>query len=203
MRTAETKVYTYDELTETAKDTAVSVLSDVNVDNVWYDRDGYAALETLKNAGIGADWRGVSFDLERGAYLYYSPFRHERDGIKSMHAGLWVEDQIKLAKTLEDAKVVPHALVEAVERGDVSFGIETNHYGGGAGANSLSVNADGDAYDLWDSLDHDAITDWLRGILEDLRIELRKDYEYLTSREAIEETIRANDYEFTEDGQLW
>lgn len=32
---------------------------------------------------------------------------------------------------------------------------------------------------------------------------LRKEYEYLTSRESIEETIRANEYEFTEDGKFW
>jgi hypothetical protein len=32
---------------------------------------------------------------------------------------------------------------------------------------------------------------------------LRKEYEYLTSEEAIIETIQANEYEFTEDGKMF
>ena len=31
---------------------------------------------------------------------------------------------------------------------------------------------------------------------------LRNEYEYLTSEEAVIESIRANEYEFTEDGKL-
>jgi len=32
---------------------------------------------------------------------------------------------------------------------------------------------------------------------------LQKEYEYETSEEAIVETIKANEYEFTEDGNLY
>jgi hypothetical protein len=39
-------------------------------------------------------------------------------------------------------------------------------------------------------------------LLEDYRVMLRKDYEYLTGRESIIETIEANDYEFTAEGEL-
>jgi hypothetical protein len=48
----------------------------------------------------------------------------------------------------------------------------------------------------------DLVTDFLRSLAEDYRIMLQREYEYLTSREAIIETIEANDYEFTEDGEL-
>lgn len=44
--------------------------------------------------------------------------------------------------------------------------------------------------------------EFLKDILEDYRIILRKEYEYLGSEEAIIETIEANEYEFTIDGQL-
>jgi len=40
-------------------------------------------------------------------------------------------------------------------------------------------------------------------ILEDYRIILQKEYEYLTSDKAIVETIEINEYEFTEDGRLY
>ena len=39
-------------------------------------------------------------------------------------------------------------------------------------------------------------------ILEDYRIMLQKEYEYRGGKEAIVETIEANEYEFTEDGKL-
>ncbi len=39
-------------------------------------------------------------------------------------------------------------------------------------------------------------------LLEDYAIMLQKEYEYLTSCEAIIETIEANEYEFDEDGNL-
>ena len=39
-------------------------------------------------------------------------------------------------------------------------------------------------------------------LLEDYRIMLQKEYEYLSSEDAIVEAIEANEYEFTEDGKL-
>lgn len=48
----------------------------------------------------------------------------------------------------------------------------------------------------------EAEEEFLKSLLEDYSIMLQKEYEYLTSDEAIVETIQANDYEFTEDGKL-
>ena len=45
--------------------------------------------------------------------------------------------------------------------------------------------------------------EFLRSILEDYRILLQKEYDYQTSDEAIIETTRANEYEFTENGELF
>jgi hypothetical protein len=44
--------------------------------------------------------------------------------------------------------------------------------------------------------------DLLRALQEDYRIMLRKEYEYLTSEEAVIETIEADGYGFTEKGEL-
>ncbi|KKK46644.1 hypothetical protein LCGC14_3163200, partial [marine sediment metagenome] len=44
--------------------------------------------------------------------------------------------------------------------------------------------------------------EFLRDILEDYLILFREEYEYLTSRKTIIETIEANDYDFTEDGKI-
>ena len=41
-----------------------------------------------------------------------------------------------------------------------------------------------------------------RDLLMEYAVILKKDYEYLTSSEAIEATLRANEYEFNEDGTI-
>lgn len=42
--------------------------------------------------------------------------------------------------------------------------------------------------------------EFLNAILEEYSILLQREYEWLTSEEAIEDTLRANEYEFLEDG---
>jgi len=54
----------------------------------------------------------------------------------------------------------------------------------------------------WDIDTEDIDAEFLRSLCEDYRIMLQNEYEYLTSEEAIIETIIANEYEFTEEGEL-
>lgn len=56
----------------------------------------------------------------------------------------------------------------------------------------------GEDYTAQENLNHEFLND----ILEDYRIILQKEYEYLTTREAIIETLEANDYDFTESGKI-
>jgi hypothetical protein len=55
-----------------------------------------------------------------------------------------------------------------------------------------------------DELDTEDIDrEFLRSLCEDYRIILQKEYEWLTSEEAIRATIENGDWEFTEKGGLW
>lgn len=45
--------------------------------------------------------------------------------------------------------------------------------------------------------------DFEQSILEDYRMMLDREYEYLTSYEAIKESLISNDYDFTEDGEMY
>lgn len=55
----------------------------------------------------------------------------------------------------------------------------------------------------YDGENEDAIYEFLHDILEDYLVMLRNEYEYLTTKEAIEETLIANEYEFDENGKLF
>ena len=61
---------------------------------------------------------------------------------------------------------------------------------------------DEEDFELSDTYE-DAVDEFKYSILEDYRIMLQHEYEYMTSEEAIIETIEANDYEFTADGKLY
>ena len=62
---------------------------------------------------------------------------------------------------------------------------------------------DSDEFSVWEDKMLELEDEFLKSLLEDYSIILQKEYEYLTSEEAIIETIKANDYEFTEDGHLF
>jgi len=61
---------------------------------------------------------------------------------------------------------------------------------------------DEEDFELSDTYE-DAVDEFKYSILEDYRIMLQHEYEYMTSEEAIIETIEANEYEFTADGKLY
>jgi hypothetical protein len=65
----------------------------------------------------------------------------------------------------------------------------------------LENSEDGLSWELEDEKEQKE-NDFLKDLLEDYLHMLRKECEYLTSKESIEETIRANDYDFTSDGKL-
>lgn len=68
---------------------------------------------------------------------------------------------------------------------------------------SAHKDEDGDfenEYELDGELD-DCEAEFLKSLLEDWLIILRNEYEYLTGKKAIIETIEANEYEFTQDGK--
>jgi len=52
--------------------------------------------------------------------------------------------------------------------------------------------------DKWEELEDNFLYD----LLEDYRVMLQQEYDYMTSRESIIETIQINDYEFLENGKL-
>ena len=70
--------------------------------------------------------------------------------------------------------------------------------------NTAPRNTEGDYADEWaldEKLD-ELEAEYLKQLSESYRIMLQKEYEYLISKEAIVESIKANEYEFTEDGKL-
>lgn len=68
--------------------------------------------------------------------------------------------------------------------------------------NAKEQGKDGDEEYWFEDEIEEIEEEFLKSLCEDYRIILQKEYEYLTGKEAIIETIQANEYNFTSDGIL-
>ena len=188
MRKIETVVYKFDELSDEAKQKAIENLYALNVDHEWWD----GTYEDAENIGL----KITAFDLGRASYVKGSFTQSALDVAKRI-----IEEHGEQCGTYQSAKdymaEYEKLIVEQCQDE----------------ADMLCVPLDYDKYfgriyypeeyysqDEIDTEDID--TEFLRSLCEDYRIILQNEYEYLTSEEAIVESIQSNEYEFTEEGEL-
>lgn len=173
MRIKETKVYPFGELSDDAKEKAVENLYDINVFHDWWDSI-YDDAETVK-------LKLTEFDIGRGSYCrgeFIEYAKDTADAIIGNHG-----------ENCETRQTAEEFIVESVKL-YMTYPVKLDDDGD-----------DENEYDR-DKEQETADAEFLRLILEDYRIILQKEYEYLTSEDTIIETIKANEYEFTEDGKL-
>jgi hypothetical protein len=168
------EIYTFEELSEEAKEKAIEKLSNINLDYEWWESE----YEDAANIGL----KLTTFELERnkhaeGFFLFNSATK-VADKIMSEHG-----NECATYKTAFNFLNERDTLVRKFSDG-VNFDVvaEENDY-----------EFDREADELEEQ--------FLEDILSDYADILQKQYEYLYSEEAIKETIEANEYEFTEDGE--
>jgi predicted RNA-binding protein YlxR (DUF448 family) len=161
MRTIETNVYKFEELSEQGKDNAVERLSDINTSHTWYE----FTYDDANNVGIKIE----GFDIDRGAYVKLEIDSHIETAQKIL------AEHGETCDTYKDAKQFIEDIDKLVEEDENEEFCEQKE-------------------ELEDN--------FKKALEEDYLSMLRNEYEYLNSREAIIETIEANEYEFTEDGKL-
>lgn len=121
----------------------------------------------------------TAFDIDRNSYCKGDFCEDAEDVAKKIMAEHGKDcETYKTATTfLAAVKAGKKAFENSAERGDLEYN-ETSDY-------------------------ENLVEEFEEFILEDYRIMLQKEYESLISEEAILETIKANEYEFTEDGKLY
>ncbi len=173
MRTVRTKVYKFDELAPEAKKKVISQFSDLNV---YYDWHQFIYEDA---AQIGLKITG--FDIDRGNYCkgeFTDSAYKVANNIKQNHGEACESHKTAITFIAEwDGLVSKYS--DGIDTGKVA---EDNEYDFDNEADELEI-------------------EFLKSICEDYRIILSKEYDYLTSEEAIIESIRSNEYEFTKDGK--
>lgn len=177
--TTETTVYTFDEPSERSQQRALERLSELNVDQDWWD----SIYEDAARVGIDID----EFDTYHGT-INGKLTLDLLDSCKLIRA-----NHGKNCETFKTAKQYLNTYIAAfkewlpLQDKEDCESWKPKHW---LAEFSYSDEAE------------EVANDFRRALLEDYLSILRREYDYLTSEEAIKESIEANGYEFTEDGDL-
>ncbi len=197
MRTIETKVYKFNELSEQAKQTAIEKLSNINTDYDWYESTIEDLTEDLNKLGF------------EGVEIGFSGFWSQGDGASFTADSIDIKKYINLINPnkyrrlirLMDAQMIDISgcvkrdrNMHYMHENTTSVHFDVNMYGR---LGTSAGNVESLIYELENEINED-----LAPRNKDIYRILEKEYEYLASKEAIIETIEANEYEFTEDGKL-
>lgn len=180
MRTIQTIVYKFNELSESAQQSAHEswLTSDIPVDLDFTIDQFTELLETIGFSNIK---------------IYYSGFWSQGDGASFTGQYTYKKGFLKAVKSeWQDTQL--HAILDqlqAVQKDDnYSLVSDIYHHGYYVHENTMYDNEDSLLIYVWRDL-----AKWMYRHLE-------KEYEYLTSFEAFRETAEANEWEFTEEGVM-
>lgn len=184
-KTVTYNLYQYDELSEDAKERALEWASDINVDYEWWDFDGltgFSAKEIAKyhlrpDAPDLLTYKHLYFDIDRGDFIQFdgAEFADDETARKFLGVPRQLWEQV-------------YWRINAIPYRDTTTRLE---YEAQAWDKEFTAKQT-EILDRAVERFADKMHDCLKG--------LRDSYEYLTSQEAIEDTIRANEYTFDEEG---
>jgi len=194
MRIKQEMVYTFDELSESAKERARTWYREGAFDYEWYEATVEGAKECLAHAG---------FTVDR---IYFSGFSSQGDG--ACFEGTWAAGNTLPVKAMKQhapqdkklheiagrmrdlAKANPSAFMRVKHR---------RHYHHEY-CTAFDVESDDCQKDLKPGAE-DAIIETARDAMRWIYRQLEKEYDYLNADEQVDACIRANEYEFTEEGK--
>lgn len=176
-------LYTFDELPEDIQEKAIEKLWDINVNYEWWE----SVYEDAETIGLKIS----EFDLDRASYV----------------KGAFLQSAMDVAKAIIEQHGPHCETVKIAENYMVEYSRLTAEQSQEE-ADMLCSPIDEWQWDVilneysWEIETEDIDDEFLRSLCEDYRIMLQQEYDYLTSEEAIIETIKANEYEFDEEGNL-
>jgi hypothetical protein len=196
MKRNKTVVYPFEELSEDAKESAINSLRDINVGHDWWD-------SVEDDAKIIAALMGIDIDN-----IYFSGFASKGDGACFEGSYEYKKNSVAAVKSHAPQDKELHRIVNELLslQKKCFFQIRANvKHSGHRFCTDISV--DFESYVTGnDYYNPDIETDVIE-VLRDYMLwiykRLEAEYDYLVSDAAIEETIKANEYEFTIDGEKY
>lgn len=197
MRIVETKVYKYEELSDSAKQRAREWYLEGGLCYDWWDFCYEDFCRVAEILGIE-----ISCRQGRGAEIYFTGFYCQGSGSSFVGTYRYAKGAVAKIKQYAPQDEVLHRIAQALQdvqrrhfyRLVADITSVRDHYIRVDVEDSENRYRDiGDAEDEMRDLMND-FNDWMFKHLQD-------EYEHLTSDEVVEESIIANEYEFDEDGR--
>lgn len=188
-RVVKTIVYQFDELSPKAKEKALEWGRTLNVDFEGWDE---GLISEFKEEREKEGWSNVE--------VYYSGFWSQGDGASFTAKPLNLETWLRKHMSKPE---IPKKILEKWKDGEFSIWIEKNTHNY---SHSNTMSFHDDFYS-----DNEELTRKMNQVIEFIKAKsksqadelyrhLEEAYDSYTSDESVAETIRANEYEFTEDG---
>lgn len=190
-RTRVDTLYEFSELSDSAKETALEKLRDLNTTHEWWEFVEDDAKQCGAILGIEIDQiRFTGFWSQGDGACFEGSYRYAKGAVGAIteHTGGTDSELISIATRLQELQrpAFYTATASCAHRG--------HYYHSGC----MAVECDAEK----GTLDHDALTSALRSFADWVYTRLEKEHEYLTSDEQVIESIEANEYEFSEAGEL-
>lgn len=186
--TTKTEVYKFNELPKEVQEKALENQRDINTDYDWFDCTVDDSKQHLTEIGFNEP------------EIYFSGFWSQGDGAS-------FKAQVDLKKWLKVNKLANKYRALYFHADEYSLNITKSGNYEHEYTMSIDDGYIGDYVSEKSKLQYDEVADM---ILENARDEARKiykmlekEYNYLSSDEAIKDTIEANDYDFTIDGKIF
>lgn len=197
MKTIEITIYKFDELSEESKAKSIEKLYDINVDF----HDWWEGVYEGFNTGNVTEY----FEVGK---MYFSGFSSQGDGAMFEYEGITG----KLFHEAIDSLKLPNWKRQAMKAAGTfsGKGKQSGMYYHEKSCSHVLYFESEDAHrdniiELFYN-QHEALENYIESKYEDLArslyADLEKEYDYRTGKEAVIESIKANEYEFTEDGKI-
>lgn len=206
----EITVFRFDELTEDARDHARAWYRDGGFDYDWFDAVYEDFQRVAEILGIRFKTRTVRLmggGTRQDPCIWFTGFWSQGDGAAfeghySYRKGAAAEIRAYAPK---DARLhcIADVLQEVQRRNFYQLTAEATHRGRYYHEYSMAIAVTRDS-PTWQDMTADAeeiVTEALRDLARWLYRQLEREYDYLTSDEAVDEAIAANGYTFTEAGK--
>jgi hypothetical protein len=190
----ETTVFQFDELSDTAKDVAREWFRSGNGNDDWYDSVYEDATECGKLIGIVID------------KIYFSGFSSQGDGACFEGRYSYVKGAVKAiaGHAPQDKKLhaIAASLQETQRKAFYRLEAKVKHSGHYYHEHCTSIETFNGVTGDYATPEQDSeITESLRDFMRWIYRQLENEWNYINSNESVDESIRINEYTFTEDGK--
>jgi len=190
-------VYSFDELSDTARQHALEKLYNINTNYEWWDStfDDFKTIADLMGIGVKNIYFS-GFSSQGDGACFSGDYRYKKGALSAVKDYAPLDKELhRIAKGFQDIQRRYFYQLSA----DISE--PRGHY-----VHERSVTVDVEHYERY-SMDipiviQDAIDELLRDMMRWLYKTLEEEYDWRTSEEQIIESIQANEYEFDSGGNL-